>query len=163
MRPLAAILERFARAAALEVAMRAREPVADGFVDPERVLGSVFVGPSLALVPAPDREATTPPFEEPYTSTEGWARYNRHYWLERWEDFLEFFFGRYFTEPHSTKQREDCVGWSLETTPQVVIAMERAPCPDEATLTGWCGRARDPVKVNLLVREFVESLGGRTP
>ena len=33
MRPLAAILERFARAAALEVAMRAREPVADGFVD----------------------------------------------------------------------------------------------------------------------------------
>jgi hypothetical protein len=163
MRPLAAILERFARAAALEVAMRAREPVADGFVDPERVLGSVFVGPSLALVPAPDREATTPPFEEPYTSTEGWARYNRHYWLEHWEDFLEFFFGRCFTEPHPTKQREDCVGWSLETTPQVVIAMERAPCPDEATLTGWCGQARDPVKVNLLVREFVVSLGGRTP
>ena len=170
---------------------------------PERVLGSVFVGPSLALVPAPGGEATAPPFEEPYTSTEGWARYNRHYWLEHWEDFLEFFFGRCFTEPHSTKQREDCVGWGLETTPQVVIAMERAPCPDEATLRGWCGRARaptlvihggedeisplrvgaalaeatggrlivlegaghlpiarDPVKVNLLVREFAESVSG---
>jgi len=31
--------------------------------------------------------------------------------------FLEFFFGRMFTEPHSTKQIEDCVGWGLETDP----------------------------------------------
>ena len=133
-----------------------------------------------------------------------WARYNRHYWLEHWEEFLEFFFSQSFTEPHSTKQTEDCVGWGLETTPQVVIARERAPCPDEATLRGWCARvrrpvmvihgdedeispprcgaalaratggalvvlegaghipnARDPVKVNLLVREFAESLSGR--
>jgi pimeloyl-ACP methyl ester carboxylesterase len=166
---------------------------------PERVLGGAFVCPSLPL--AVGGEAEAPPFEEPYTSTEGWARYNRHYWLEHWEDFLEFFFDRCFTEPHSTKQHEDCVGWALETTPEVLIAMERAPYPDEATLRGWCGRARaptlvvhgdedevsplragralaeatggrlvvlagaghiplarDPVKVNLLIRDFVGSL-----
>jgi pimeloyl-ACP methyl ester carboxylesterase len=172
---------------------------------PERVLGSVFVCPSLDL--ARGGEAEAPPFEEPYTSTEGWAKYNRHYWLERWQDFLEFFFARCFTEPHSTKQLEDCVGWGLETTPEVLIAMERAPVPDEATLRGWCEPARvptlvihgdedeisplragealaeatggalvvlegaghiplarDPVKVNLLVREFVERLpSGRRP
>jgi pimeloyl-ACP methyl ester carboxylesterase len=172
---------------------------------PERVLGSVFVCPTLDL--APGGEAEAPPFEEPYTSTEGWAKCNRHYWLERWPDFLEFFFGWCFTEPHSTKQLEDCVGWGLETTPEVLIAMERAPVPDEATLRRWCGPvrvptlvihgdedevsrlragealaaatggalvvlegaghiplARDPVRVNLLVREFVERLpSGRRP
>ena len=34
------------------------------------------------------------------------------------EDFLEFFFSKMFTEPHSTKQIEDGVGWGLEQTPR---------------------------------------------
>jgi pimeloyl-ACP methyl ester carboxylesterase len=170
---------------------------------PGRVLGSVFVGPAVDL--DLDLERWAAPFEEPPTSTDGWAKYNRHYWLDHWEDFLEFFFTQCFPEPHSTKQIEDCVGWGLETTPEVVIAMEHAPQPDETTLRDWCARvrcpvlvvhgdeddisplpcgqalaattggtlavvegaghipnARDPVKVNLLVREFVESLGGTT-
>ena len=42
----------------------------------------------------------------------GWDKWNRHYWLEHYEDFLEFFFGQVFTEPHSTKQREDAIGWA---------------------------------------------------
>jgi pimeloyl-ACP methyl ester carboxylesterase len=167
---------------------------------PGRVLGNVFVGPVLDLE-AGDETAAIPPFDEPYTSTEGWARYNRHYWLEHWEEFLEFFFAQCFTEPHSTRQVEDCVGWGLETTPQVLLAEEAAPEPDEATVRDWCARsrrpalvlhgdndrigplrsgaalaratggtlvvlegaghiplARDPVKVNMLIREFVESL-----
>jgi pimeloyl-ACP methyl ester carboxylesterase len=172
---------------------------------PQRVLGSVFVGPSLALGPGwEDREQ---PFEEPYTSTEGWAKYNRHYWLDHYRDFVEFFFSQCFTEPHSTKPVEDSVGWGLETSPEVLVAESHAPWADEATLRGWCaasrcpvlvvhgaddqishvrrGRAlaeatggalvvlegaghiplaRDPVKVNLLLREFVERLpAGRTP
>jgi pimeloyl-ACP methyl ester carboxylesterase len=169
---------------------------------PQRVLGSVFIGPSLALGPGyRDREQ---PFEEPYTSTEGWAKYNRHYWLDHYQDFLEFFFAQCFTEPHSTKPVEDSVGWGLETSPEVLIAESHAPWVDEATLRGWCaaspcpvlvvhgaedqisprrrGRAlaeatggalvvlegaghiplaRDPVKVNLLLREFVERLPAR--
>ena len=54
------------------------------------------------------------------TSTEGWAKYNQHYWLDGgYDDFVEFFFGQMFSEPHSTKQIEDCVGWAHEITPQV--------------------------------------------
>jgi pimeloyl-ACP methyl ester carboxylesterase len=172
---------------------------------PQRVLGSAFIGPTVPL--APGHEDRQQPFEEPYTSTEGWAKYNRHYWLDHYQDFLEFFFSQCFTERHSTKPVEDSVGWGLETSPEVLIAESYAPWPDEATVRGWCaasrcpvlvvhgdddqisparrGRslaeatggalvvlegaghipmARDPVKVNLLLREFVESLpDGRTP
>jgi pimeloyl-ACP methyl ester carboxylesterase len=166
---------------------------------PERLLGSVFIGPAVALEPgAGDLD---PPFDEPYTSTDGWARYNRHYWLDHYQDFLEFFFSQCFSEAHSTKQVEDSVGWGLETSPWVLIAEHAGPEPDDATARGWCaasrcavlvihgdddrvvaprhGRAlaaatggrlvvlegaghipnaRDPVKVNQLIREFVASL-----
>ena len=167
---------------------------------PDRVLGSVFIGPSLDLGQG-DADAR-PPFDQPYTSTEGWAKYNRYYWLDHYQDFLEFFFAQCFTEPHSTKQVEDCVGWGLETSPEVLVAGESAPQPDEATLRDWCAGvccpvlvvhgdrdqisprrwatalaeatggslvvlegaghiplARDPVKVNLMIREFAELAG----
>jgi pimeloyl-ACP methyl ester carboxylesterase len=112
---------------------------------PGRVLGNVFIGPSLDLESW--EEDVVPPFDEPYTNTAGWAKYNRHYWLEHWRDFLEFFFSQCFTEPHSTKQVEDGVGWGLETTPQVLIAVEHAPVPDETTIRDWCARVRRPVLV----------------
>jgi pimeloyl-ACP methyl ester carboxylesterase len=166
---------------------------------PRRVLGNVFIGPSVDLE-SWEPEAV-PPFDEPYTSTEGWAKYNRQYWLDHWDDFVAFFFAQCLPEPHSTKQVEDCVGWGLETTPQVLIATEVAGEPDEATIRRWCARvvqpalvvhgdrdrisplrsgaalaratggslvvvegaghipnARDPVKVNRLIREFAEPL-----
>ena len=166
---------------------------------PERLLGSVFIGASVPLGRGHGRDEQ--PFEEPYTSTEGWAKYNRYYWLDHYQDFLEFFFSQCFTERHSTKPIEDAVGWGLETSPEVLIAESHAPWPDEATVRGWCaasrcpvlvvhgtkdqvshvrrGRAlaeatggglvvlegaghipmaRDPVKVNRLIREFAESL-----
>lgn len=167
-----------------------------------RFLGSIFIGPAVPLGPRrPDRAAAFARFDEPYTSTEGWFKYNRYYWLDHYEDFLWFFFGRCFTEPHSTKQMEDCVGWGLETTPEVLLADADAPQPDEAAFRSWAARvrcptlvihgaeddvvpvahgaalaeltggtlveldgsghiplARDPVRVNLLIREFVESL-----
>jgi pimeloyl-ACP methyl ester carboxylesterase len=112
---------------------------------PERLLGSVFIGPTAAL--APGHEDREQPFEEPYTSTEGWAKYNRHYWLDHYQDFLEFFFSQCFTEPHSTKPIEDSVGWGLETSPEVLIAEDAAPWVDKATLRGWCAASRCPVLV----------------
>jgi pimeloyl-ACP methyl ester carboxylesterase len=112
---------------------------------PGRVLGNVLVGPGLDLEIGD--QVWAPPFDEPYTSTEGWARYNRHYWLERYEDFLEFFFSRCCTEPHSTKQVEDCVGWGPETALELLIAVEAAPETDEATLRDWCARVRRPALV----------------
>ena len=112
---------------------------------PERVLGGVFTGPSLDLAPVHEVRGEHP-FDEPYVSTEGWAKYNRHYWLDHYEDFLWFFFGQCFTEPHSTKQVEDSVGWGLETTPEVLGASQVAR-PDEETLLAWCARVRCPVLV----------------
>jgi pimeloyl-ACP methyl ester carboxylesterase len=112
---------------------------------PERALGGVFTGPSLDLAPVHEVRGEHP-FDEPYVSTEGWAKYNRHYWLDHYEDFLWFFFGQCFTEPHSTKQVEDSVGWGLETTPQVLGASQVAR-PDEETLLAWCARVRCPVLV----------------
>jgi len=168
---------------------------------PERVAGSVFIGPSLAI--APGHTGRQQPFEEPYTSTEGWAKYNRFYWQDHYQDFLEFFFSQCFTEPHSTKPIEDAVGWGLETSAAVLLAEHGAKWVDEATLRDWCAAsrcpvlvihgaedaisplrraevlaeaaggaltvlegaghipmARDPVRVNLLIRQFTESLGG---
>ena len=50
------------------------------------------------------------------TRYEGWAQVQPPLLARATtRDFLEFFFGQVFTEPHSTKQIEDCVGWGLET------------------------------------------------
>ena len=74
---------------------------------PERVLGHLRHRPVVRLR-IPHRTASSYPWDGRLDQTEGWAKYNRHYWLEGdYEDFLRFFFGRMFTEPHSTKQIED--------------------------------------------------------
>jgi pimeloyl-ACP methyl ester carboxylesterase len=86
---------------------------------PERLAGAAFIGPAVRLAP-PHRARTIYPFEEPLETDEGWAKYNIHHWLRDYRDFLEFFVGKCFTEPHSTKQIEDTIGWALETSPEVL-------------------------------------------
>ena len=45
-----------------------------------------------------------------------------------WPGFAEWFASEcIFTEPHSTKQIEDAVGWTLETDPETIISSDRAP------------------------------------
>jgi pimeloyl-ACP methyl ester carboxylesterase/predicted glycosyltransferase len=166
---------------------------------PERVDGIVFIAPALPLPPVVPRFRAAVEFNEPRETYEGWDKWNRSYWLEHYRDFLEFFFSQVFTEPHSTKQREDCVGWGLDTDPETLVDTQLAPrLPDEdsvrelaeridcpvlvihgrddavrphdsgaalAELTGGtlvtlegsghCPQVRDPVKVNLLLRDFV--------
>jgi pimeloyl-ACP methyl ester carboxylesterase len=112
---------------------------------PERVLGLVSIGAAVPLAPgAPERAEF--PFEDPLDTTEGWAKYNRHYWERDYEGFLDFFFGQMFTEPHSTKQIEDCVGWGLETEPGTLADTSRAleACGRESFRT-VCERVRCPV------------------
>jgi pimeloyl-ACP methyl ester carboxylesterase len=170
---------------------------------PERVLGAMLIDPALPLLaPLPPAQANS--FDDELDGAEGWAKFNRHYWLRAYRDFLEFFASQAFSEPHSTKQIEDMVGWGLETSPETLVAtqlgaqpasraeveavLRRVRCPvlvvhgdDDrvrphavgaavAELTGGtlvtveggghCPQARHPVRVNLLIREFVESLGG---
>ena len=170
---------------------------------PERVLGAMLIDPALPfLAPLPREQGYS--FGEELDSTEGWAKFNRHYWLREYRDFLEFFASQAFSESHSTKQIEDMVGWGLETSPETLVAtqlgaqpasreeveavLRRVRCPvlvvhgaedrvrphavgaAVAELTGGalvtveggghCPQARHPVRINLLLREFVESLGG---
>jgi pimeloyl-ACP methyl ester carboxylesterase/predicted glycosyltransferase len=163
----------------------------------DRVDGAVFICPAVPLgEPIPDRAGYS--WDEELDTEEGWAKYNRHYWLRDYRGFLEFFFSQMFTEPHSTKPIEDCVGWGLETTAETLIATQkgildvdtvvdlssRVRCPvlviqgaddsitgpgrgialAEATggdlvLMDGAGHGphvRDPVKVNLLLRDFVK-------
>jgi pimeloyl-ACP methyl ester carboxylesterase len=172
---------------------------------PERVLGAMLIDPALPfLAPLPREQSSS--FDEELDRSDGWAKFNRHYWLRDYRDFLEFFAGQAFSESHSTKQIEDMVGWGLETSPETLILTQlgaqpasrdeleavlgRVRCPvlvvhgaedrvrphavgaAVAELTGGilvtleggghCPQARHPVKVNLLIREFVESLGGKT-
>ena len=156
--------------------------------------------------PRPSRARAATSFDEELDSYDGWAKYNRNYWLRDYADFLSFFFSQIFTEPHSTKQIEDCVGWGLQTTPETLIATQLAPGLDETTARELAGRvrcpvlvihglddairshesgatlaeltggtlvsldgsghaphARDPVKVNLLLRDFVAPVAARSP
>jgi pimeloyl-ACP methyl ester carboxylesterase len=75
---------------------------------PERAAGVIAIGPAFPWpIPAG--------FDEPRASYEGWEKANRHYWLTDYRGWVEFFMSQVFTEPHSTKQIEDGVGWGLET------------------------------------------------
>ncbi len=114
---------------------------------PERFVGAVFMSPALPITPPrPERVMS---FTEPLPTDEGWAKQNRHYWQRDYPGFLEFFFDRCFTEPHSTKQIEDGIGWALETTPDTLELTVRPSGFDEATSHELMSqrplpRARDP-------------------
>ncbi len=166
----------------------------------DRVAGIAFIGPAVALGSRLPGRALS--FDDELETEEGWAKNNIHYWRRDYRGYLEFFFGQAFTEPHSTKQIEDAVGWALETDPETLAATVRAPfldeaetrrlaaavqCPalviqgDEDAITGpsrgielaaaipgarlaliagggHVNEARDPVRVNLLLRDFVQGL-----
>ncbi|MFN2485252.1 MAG: alpha/beta fold hydrolase, partial [Acidimicrobiia bacterium] len=99
---------------------------------PDRVRGAVLVAPSLPLAPPLLARAQIPAgIRLPYPEDpQGWDKYNLAYWHDHYEDFLTFFFGEAFSETHSTKAREDAVGWGLETTADVLEAEEKIPTPE---------------------------------
>ncbi|HEV8167424.1 MAG TPA: alpha/beta hydrolase, partial [Actinomycetota bacterium] len=114
---------------------------------PERVAGLMLIAPAL-----PVREPEVPPypFDEVLDTDQGWAKENRHYWLRDWRGYLEWFFSQCFTEPHSTKQIEDCVGWGLDTDAETILAGFRGWATkelDPATVAGLCARVRCPTLV----------------
>jgi pimeloyl-ACP methyl ester carboxylesterase/predicted glycosyltransferase len=106
---------------------------------PERVAGLVFIGPPMS-----DREPDQGhyPFDSDPGTDEGWAKETRGYWLRDWPGYLEFFFAMCFTEPHSTKQVEDCVGWAKDTDMETILAGFR----------GWETKIIPPAEVAALGR-----------
>jgi pimeloyl-ACP methyl ester carboxylesterase/predicted glycosyltransferase len=87
---------------------------------PERVSHLIQIAPNLLVTMDPER-ASGYSFDDELDTDVGWAKNNRHYWLNDWEGFLKFYFSRIFSEPHSTKQIEDSVGWGLETDPRTLL------------------------------------------
>ncbi|HSD02875.1 MAG TPA: alpha/beta hydrolase, partial [Gaiellales bacterium] len=87
---------------------------------PGRVAALVEIAPALQFGDVPP-EPVAYPFDAVLETDEGWAKENRHYWLRDWRGYAEFFFGECFSEPHSTKQVEDAVGWALETNPETLL------------------------------------------
>jgi pimeloyl-ACP methyl ester carboxylesterase/predicted glycosyltransferase len=164
---------------------------------PDRIDAIVYIGPGVTLITNhPERDVS--PFEDAIETDPEWAKAAGRL-VDDYIGFVEFFFSRCFTEPHSSKQIEDCIGWAMQTTPETIrdtvlgIGMPRQElftetcarvrCPtlvihgDEDQIrpvaqgaalaeatggqlvtlegAGHIPNARDPVKVNLLLREFV--------
>lgn len=116
--------------------------------NPDRVLGQVFIGPSVALAPlTAERAEIARTFFAQRDDPQGWQKYNAHYWLAEYEEFAEFFFSQCFPEPHSTKQREDTVGWAAETTAAVLLADAQSGSAKRDTVLRWCARIDCPVMV----------------
>jgi pimeloyl-ACP methyl ester carboxylesterase/predicted glycosyltransferase len=90
---------------------------------PDRVQGIVAIGPACGFpIAQPERDRYV--WSRPYESHEGWAKYNKDYWLSGgYPDFVRFFMDRMFPEPHSTKQIEDATGWALDVEPEVIAAV----------------------------------------
>jgi pimeloyl-ACP methyl ester carboxylesterase len=131
------------RAVLVSLSLGATWALEPGALHPERVAGIVFIAPALPLTDSDPQRAVS--FTERLDTTEGWVKFNRHYWREHYREFLEFFFAQMFTEPHSTKPIEDCVGWGLETDPETLIATRlgsAAPASRTRTRSGplrWPG------------------------
>ena len=121
---------------------------------PERITGLVLISSDLQLSAEPAAEeaaaaGVTYDFDvEPEGTPDGWGKWNRHYWLRDWPGFLEFFFTQVFSEPHSTKQIEDAIGWGLETDPQTILRAMETPWPHEReTALRLCAQIRCPTLV----------------
>jgi pimeloyl-ACP methyl ester carboxylesterase/predicted glycosyltransferase len=194
-----------ARAVLVSLSRGAERALLLGADHEDRVEAMVFIAPAVPLPPAAPRASAESEFLKARDSYQGWEKWNRSYWLEHYEDFVEFFFSQVFTEAHSTKQREDSVGYALETDAEALVASQLAERRDEAAVaalakrarcpalvihgtedairphdsgaalaeltngamvslegSGHCPHARDPVKVNLLLRDFVRSRHTRT-
>jgi pimeloyl-ACP methyl ester carboxylesterase/predicted glycosyltransferase len=112
----------------------------------ERVRGAVFLSPALPITPAvPERVGHS--FDAELDDYEGWAKANRHYWARDFRGYLDFFFERAFTEPHSTKQFEDSVAWALETTPETLALTMQSPGLDRETIDDLMARVQCPLLV----------------
>lgn len=111
---------------------------------PDRVAGLVLIAPALPIPPSFTQRQID--FDAPDLPDEGWSRYNARSWRRDYRGFLEFFFGQCFTEPHSTKQMEDAVGWGLETNPETLIATQESML-DEQAVESLAANVRCPVLV----------------
>lgn len=86
---------------------------------PERVKAAILIGTAATV--GPGFPYMTPQhFLTRQETFDGWNKYNREHWLTDYPDFAAHFVNHIFTEPHSTKQIEDGLGWAADTTGAVL-------------------------------------------
>lgn len=116
---------------------------------PDRVLGIVAIAPGVRLL-APPIAARVPAieaFEDLLESNEGWFKYNRSYIRHNFRDFLEFFFGEMFPEPHSTKQIEDAVAYGLDGRVETLLMDNEPSVATKEEVEAICRQVRCPVLI----------------
>jgi pimeloyl-ACP methyl ester carboxylesterase len=117
---------------------------------PAAPLGVAVIAPCVPRLTPTHPNHLRYPSDVPLDTDEGWAKCNVHYWRRDYRGFLEFFFSQQLSEPHSTKQIEDCVQWGLDSGPEsLVLCDEEAPPPfaTEEEARELMGRIRCPVLV----------------
>jgi pimeloyl-ACP methyl ester carboxylesterase len=87
---------------------------------PELVRALVMVAPAIRLEGGARRNLDD--FLNAPPDREGWNKYNAVHWREQYPDFVDWFVGEIFSEPHSTKPFDDFTGWAAGTTPEILIA-----------------------------------------
>jgi hypothetical protein len=117
--------------------------------DPDRVLGIVAIGPGVPMVSPPleFRLASVEAFDQVLETNEGWLKYNRHYIRQNYQDFLEFFFGEMFPEPHSTKQVEDAVAYGLDGRAETLLIDDEPVASTKEEVEALCRQVRCPMLI----------------
>ncbi|MCK9823069.1 alpha/beta fold hydrolase [Nocardioides cavernae] len=124
-----------ARAVLVGICGSAWQALLAAALHPDRVQGVVAVAPRVRdrTPPFPVRLEALQHFDEERDDYSGWNGNNRHYLPEHWPDYAAFFFDQMLPEPHSTKQLEDIVGFTRQTTGAVILAETAGPrFPDTA-------------------------------
>jgi pimeloyl-ACP methyl ester carboxylesterase/predicted glycosyltransferase len=144
------------RAVLVSLSIGAQRAVILAAEHPDRVAGAVFICPSVPLASsAEDRGRYL--LDQVMPTDAGWPKEQFSQFLQDYRGFLEFFFAQMFTEPHSTKPIEDCIGWGLETTAETLIATEPGNGMDEETARELCARVRCPV---LVIQGAADAISG---
>jgi pimeloyl-ACP methyl ester carboxylesterase/predicted glycosyltransferase len=115
---------------------------------PARVDALMLLGPTVPFL-EPAEEPAASWFHDPVEDPSGWELYSAQVWRERYPDFLSFFFGQVFSEPHSTKPIEDCVEWGGETDGETLIRIQDATfvATDHAGTVSLLSRVKCPALV----------------
>ena len=138
------------RAVLVGLCMSAYYSLAAAAWHPDRVAGVVTIATWAAEgTPRWDRggdyAAAVERWDGPYTGGSGWWTYNRELWLRDWPRWPEFWFSEMVNDPHSTKLREDLVGWACESTGPAQVAAQLTTCCRGDAGGGGCPLRGHPV------------------
>ena len=115
---------------------------------PDRVEGIVAFAAGVPLLAPPHPWKVAWSFDDELPTEEGWAKQNRHSWRRDYSGFVRFFFEEITSEPHSTKQIDDAVGWALDGSVEAMLAdMDVEGTTDLAMVEATCRAVRCPMLI----------------